>query len=96
MTKHEKLFYMFILLVLAVVMLKIEQNVNDLKKRVYGLEKDYKIYEVNLTNLENNKEVQFEKWYKMYQKCTKLVILGDIFSQNAKNHKNCAKLERGK
>ena len=53
MTKHEKLFYMFILLVLAVVMLKIEQNVNDLKKRVYGLEKDYKIYEVNLTNLEN-------------------------------------------
>ena len=61
MTKHEKLFYTFILLVLTVVMLKVEQNVNDLKKRVYGLEKDYKIYEINLTNLENNKEVQFEK-----------------------------------
>lgn len=61
MTKHEKLFYTFILLVLTVVMLKVEQNVNDLKKRVYELEKDYKIYEINLTNLENNKEVQFEK-----------------------------------
>lgn len=61
MTKHEKLFYTFILLVLTVVMLKAEQNVNDLKKRVYELEKDYKIYEINLTNLENNKEVQFEK-----------------------------------
>ena len=60
MTKHEKLFYTFILLVLTVVMLKVEQNVNNLKKRVYGLEKDYKIYEINLTNLENNKEVQFE------------------------------------
>jgi hypothetical protein len=42
-------------------MLKVEQNVNDLKKRVYRLEKDYKIYEINLTNLENNKDVQFEK-----------------------------------
>jgi uncharacterized protein YpmB len=42
-------------------MLKVEQNINDLKKRVYGLEKDYKIYEINLTNLENNKDVQFEK-----------------------------------
>ena len=61
MTKCEKLFYTFILLVLTVVMLKVEQNVNDLKKRVYELEKDYKIYEINLTNLENNKEVQFEK-----------------------------------
>lgn len=61
MTKHEKLFYTFILLVLTVIMLKVEQNVNDLKKRVYGLEKDYKIYEINLTNLENNKEVQFGK-----------------------------------
>ena len=61
MTKHEKLFYTLILLVLTVVMLKVEQNVNDLKKRVYDLEKDYKIYEINLTNLENNKEVQFGK-----------------------------------
>ena len=61
MTKCEKLFYTFILLVLTVVMLKVEQNVNDLKKRVYELEKDYKIYEINLTNLENNKEVQFER-----------------------------------
>lgn len=61
MTKHEKLFYTFILLVLTVIMLKVERNVNDLKKRVYELEKDYKIYEINLTNLENNKEVQFEK-----------------------------------
>ena len=61
MIKYEKLFYTFILLVLTVVMLKVEQNVNDLKKRVYELEKDYKIYEINLTNLENNKEVQFEK-----------------------------------
>lgn len=61
MTKHEKIFYTFILLVLTVIMLKVEQNVNDLKKRVYELEKDYKIYEINLTNLENNKEVQFEK-----------------------------------
>jgi hypothetical protein len=49
------------MLVLTVVMLKVEQNVNDLKKRVYELEKDYKIYEINLTNLENNKDVQFEK-----------------------------------
>jgi hypothetical protein len=40
-------------------MLKVEQNINDLKKRVYELEKDYKIYEINLTNLENNREVQF-------------------------------------
>ena len=61
MTKHEKLFYTFILLVLTVVMLKVEQDVNDLKKRVYELEKDYKIYEINLTNLENNKEAQFER-----------------------------------
>lgn len=61
MTKQEKLFYIAVLLVLTVIMLKVEQNVNDLKKRVYGLEKDYKIYEINLTNLENNKEVQFEK-----------------------------------
>lgn len=61
MTKHEKLFYIVILLVLTVIMLKIEQNINDLKKRVYELEKDYKIYEINLTNLENNKEVQFGK-----------------------------------
>lgn len=60
MTKHEKLFYIVILLVLTVIMLKVEQNVNDLKKRVYELEKDYKIYEINLTNLENNKEAQFE------------------------------------
>jgi hypothetical protein len=49
------------MLVLTVVMLKVEQNINDLKKRVYELEKDYKIYEINLTNLENNKDVQFEK-----------------------------------
>jgi hypothetical protein len=42
-------------------MLKVEQNINNLKKRVYELEKDYKIYEINLTNLENNKDVQFEK-----------------------------------
>ena len=61
MTKHEKLFYTLILLVLTVVMLKVEQNINDLKKRVYELEKDYKIYEINLTNLENNKEAQFER-----------------------------------
>lgn len=61
MAKHEKLFYTFILLVLTVIMLKVKQNVNDLKKRVYELEKDYKIYEINLTNLENNKEVQFER-----------------------------------
>jgi hypothetical protein len=47
------------MLVLAIIMLKVEQNINDLKKRVYELEKDYKIYEINLTNLENNKDVQF-------------------------------------
>jgi hypothetical protein len=37
-------------------MLKVKQNINDLKKRVYELEKDYKIYEINLTDLENNRE----------------------------------------
>lgn len=59
MNKHEKLFYTFIMLVLTIIMLKVEQNINDLKKRVYELEKDYKIYEINLNNLENNREVQF-------------------------------------
>lgn len=31
-----------------------------LEDRIEKLEEDYKIYEINLNNLENNKEVQFE------------------------------------
>lgn len=33
---------------------------NDINKRLKELEIDYKIYEINLQNLEENKEVQFE------------------------------------
>lgn len=33
---------------------------NKLEDRIEKLEEDYKIYEINLNNLENNKEVQLE------------------------------------
>lgn len=35
-------------------------NSNKLEDRIEKLEEDYKIYEINLNNLENNKEVQLE------------------------------------
>lgn len=33
---------------------------NQLEDKIEKLEEDYKIYEINLNNLENNKEVQLE------------------------------------
>ena len=36
-------------------------NTNKLEDRIEKLEEDYKIYEINLNNLESNKEVQFEE-----------------------------------
>ena len=38
---------------------KIDNKYNELDKRLSALEVDYKIYELNLQNLEDNKEVQF-------------------------------------
>ena len=38
---------------------KIDNKYNELDKRLSALELDYKIYELHLQNLEDNKEVQF-------------------------------------
>ena len=47
-----------ILLVGIVLLLIKTKNMNN---RLKDLERDYKIYELNLQNLEENKDVQFER-----------------------------------
>ena len=57
--KVEIIFMIMILLQLACI-IGLTIKLNSLYKRVSDLERDYKIYELNLQNLEENKEVQFD------------------------------------
>lgn len=51
--------------IVNIVSIFVINNINDkytnLEKRIKELEVDYKIYELHLQNLEDNKEVQFEQ-----------------------------------
>lgn len=62
MKTKDKIQVIFIMLVLVelVCITALTFKLKDLYKRVNELEKDYKIYELNLQNLEENKDVQFE------------------------------------
>lgn len=62
MKMKDKVQVIFIMLVLVelVCITTLTFKLKDLYKRVNDLEKDYKIYELNLQNLEENKEVQFD------------------------------------
>lgn len=57
--KVEVIFMIMILLQLACI-IGLTIKLSSLYKRVSDLERDYKIYELNLQNLEENKEVQFD------------------------------------
>ena len=51
-----KLLELIIIAGLIIMLIKVK----DISKRVSDLERDYKIYELNLQNLEEHKDVQFE------------------------------------
>lgn len=62
MSNKDKLqvIFMLLTLILMACIFLLTIKLSLLYKRVNELEKDYKIYELNLQNLEENKEVQFE------------------------------------
>ena len=45
--------------IMIILINQLNNGYNELDKRLTALELDYKIYELNLQNLEDNKEVQF-------------------------------------
>lgn len=68
MNRKHLILIIIILMEMAIaniVVIFIIQSINDkynnIDKRLKDLEKDYKIYELHLQNLEDNKEVQFEQ-----------------------------------
>ena len=68
MNRKHLILIIIILIEIAIaniVAIFVIQNLNDkynnIDKRLKDLEKDYKIYELHLQNLEENKEVHFEQ-----------------------------------
>lgn len=64
----DKIIISFIAIVLTILICmsineidKLQNKTKMLEQRIQELEFDYKIYELNLQNLEENKEVQFRR-----------------------------------
>ena len=62
MNDKEKVQVIFMILALVELLciLGLTMKFSAISKRVSDLERDYKIYELNLQNLEEHKDVQFE------------------------------------
>lgn len=56
-----EIFLSIAVLILAITQLLSTIELRETEERLKQLETDYKIYEMNLNELEENKEVQFQK-----------------------------------